>query len=113
MLKTAVLAPMPIAMIATATSVNSRAFSSERIGVSHRRIRPRTARRRRAGCAKRPAENGVEIELRIAAGDDVGENAAGRGRMLKAVAAEAVDQEEPVDVPARRPMIGLPSGDIS
>ena len=31
MLKTAVLAPMPIATIATATSVNSRAFSSDRI----------------------------------------------------------------------------------
>ena len=30
MLKTAVLAPMPIATMATATSVNSRAFSSER-----------------------------------------------------------------------------------
>ena len=30
MLKTAVFAPMPIAMIATATSVNSRAFKSER-----------------------------------------------------------------------------------
>ena len=31
MLKTAVLAPMPMAMIVTATSVNSRAFSSDRI----------------------------------------------------------------------------------
>jgi hypothetical protein len=31
MLKTAVLAPMPMAMMATAISVNSRAFSSDRI----------------------------------------------------------------------------------
>jgi hypothetical protein len=31
MLKTAVLSPMPIAMIATATSVNSRAFRRDRI----------------------------------------------------------------------------------
>src|SRR5437016_1448835 len=36
-----------------------------------------------------------EIELRVAAGDDVGQNAAGGGRMLEAVAAEAVDQKEP------------------
>ena len=39
----------------------------------------------------------MQIELRIAAGDDVGEDAAGGGRMLEAVAAEAVDQVEPVD----------------
>ena len=55
---------------------------------------------------------GRQIEPRIAAGDDVGENAAGGRRMLKAVAAEAVDQEEAVDTGAA-PMIGLPSGDIS
>src|SRR5258707_7764162 len=34
-----------------------------------------------------------EIEFGVADGDDVGEDAAGRGRMLEAVAAEAVDQE--------------------
>jgi len=43
-----------------------------------------------------------EIEIGIAAGDDVREDAAGGGRMLEAVAAEAVDQEETAD-PVRRP----------
>src|SRR5580765_8096549 len=91
-LKTAVLAPMPIATIATATRVNSRAFRSDRTAYrasDHITLPGGGAERREAAMGERR-----EIEVWIAAGDHVREDAAGGGRMLKPVAAEPVDQEE-------------------
>src|SRR5256885_7701271 len=86
-LNTAVLAPTPSAIVATATAVNPFAFSRER---SASRITsdevPLTVSRRRRGEASGGKRR--EIHLRIAAGDDVGEDAAGGGRMLKSLTAE-------------------------
>src|SRR5712691_10613851 len=97
MLKTAVLAPMPIAMIATATSENPGAFSSER---SAYRMSHHVALASHAAADEPVAPEGTEIEAGSATGHHIRKDAAGGRRMLKAVAAEAVDQKQTVD-PAR------------
>src|SRR5204863_9470235 len=92
-LKTAVFAPMPIAMIATAISEKPGALTSER---SAYRISDHVSLAGdRAGDEPRGGKR-PQIEAGIAPGDHIGENAAGSRRMLKAVAAEAVDQKQPV-----------------
>src|SRR5262245_22032899 len=94
-LKTAVVAPMPMAMTAIATIEKPGALISDRaacrMGSHHVSFA-----RHRAGHEPPGAER-RDVEAWIAARNEVGQDAAGGGRMLKTVAAEPVDEEHAVD----------------